>query len=207
MFSFHYKPTIEAMPMPFSLRIRTPRPFIRSLRRTIPLLAVLFLLLPSGLHAQTWHSIGTATAANGPEEFPTPFANYYVGQRMQSIYLASELTSAGFSAGDVISSIRWEVTDVQGCGLLNDYTIRLANTNLSTLSGFQVFPGGGVVTTPIDYTPTLGDNVLTGAVCARVRRPTSLGAERARSRYRAAIGRPNGFHQDRILGSVFGRSV
>ncbi|HMN05626.1 MAG TPA: PKD domain-containing protein [Flavobacteriales bacterium] len=110
--------------------------------------------------AQNWHTVGTATAANANDEFPTPFANHFVGQRMQSIYLASELSAAGLNAGDEISSISWNVADVQGCGVLNDYTVRIAHTTATTLSGFLVFPSNGASTTPVDYQPVLGDNTF-----------------------------------------------
>ncbi|MCO6481409.1 MAG: hypothetical protein J5I62_01310, partial [Flavobacteriales bacterium] len=116
------------------------------------------LALPRMAQAQTWHSIGSGTNLNTGTQYPSPFADYFAGLRMQSIYLASELSAAGLQAGDEISTIRWEVTALQGVDTLNDFTVRLAHTTLSTLSGFQVFPGGGVATTPIDYKPVLGMN-------------------------------------------------
>ena len=127
------------------------------------LLSILLLsasLVFTPAKAQDWHPVGTGTQTNGPNGIPAPFGDIYVGQRAQYIYLASELSAAGLSAGDPIVRLRWVVTAVNGSGILENYTLRIDSTEATSLSAFLPTPFGAV-TTPKDHQPVLGNNDFT----------------------------------------------
>ncbi len=46
-------------------------------------------------------TIGTGTIQNGPTDYPAPYGNWYWGARNQFLILASELSAAGLSAGNI----------------------------------------------------------------------------------------------------------
>jgi hypothetical protein len=48
-------------------------------------------------------AVGTGTVQNSPTDYPAPYGNWYWGARHQMLILASELTEAGLSAGDITS--------------------------------------------------------------------------------------------------------
>jgi hypothetical protein len=47
------------------------------------------------------HIVGTGTIQNSPFDYPAPYGNWYWGARHQMLILASELTAAGLSAGNI----------------------------------------------------------------------------------------------------------
>jgi hypothetical protein len=49
------------------------------------------------------HVIGNGTITNSPYDYPAPYGNWYWGARHQMLIPASELTSAGLSAGNINS--------------------------------------------------------------------------------------------------------
>lgn len=52
--------------------------------------------------------VGTGTLQNSPTDYPAPYGNWYWSARHQMLILASELTAAGLSAGE-ISSLAFDV--------------------------------------------------------------------------------------------------
>lgn len=127
------------------------------------LLATLLLsasLVITPAKAQDWHPVGTGTETNGPNGVPCPFGDIYAGQRAQYIYLASELSAAGLSAGDPIVRLRWVVLALNGSGMQENYTLRIDSTQATSLSGFLPTPAGAA-TTPKDHLPVVGNNDFT----------------------------------------------
>lgn len=119
-----------------------------------------FLFAPTSVRAQDWHPVGSGTSTNGANGIPCPFGDIYAGQRAQYVYLASELSAAGLSAGDSIVRVRWVVTALNGSGLHENYTIQIGATTATSLSGFLETPAGAS-TTPRDHQPTMGHNDFT----------------------------------------------
>jgi hypothetical protein len=131
-----------------------------------PALKVLFAVIITycmafspGLQAQNIITIGTGTGSNSGSTYPTPYGNWYWGNRVQMIYRASELTAAGASAGTIFS-IAFNVTALNAVPALNDFEIKIKNSMTNDLSAaFET--GMTTVYTSNAYTPTMGWNIHT----------------------------------------------
>ena len=127
----------------------------------LPLLTTL-LLCVSGLFittAQTY-TIGADNGTNGALTYPTPFGDYYKTQRMQFLYLASELTAAGMTSG-YITEIGWDVVNLPGSvDITEDYTLKILSSGVSSLGLTTWEPGASVVWGPTDYLPVVGINTF-----------------------------------------------
>jgi PKD repeat protein len=105
-------------------------------------------------------AIGANNGSNGSEAYPAPIFDYYKTMRAQYLYLASEMTSAGMTAG-FIDEISWNVTNIPtGTGTTEDYTLKMLATELSTLSLTGWEEVASVVWGPGDYNPVLGANTF-----------------------------------------------
>lgn len=119
--------------------------------------AAVILLGASSAMAQTY-TIGTNSGSNGTTSAPAPMQDFYKQSRAQYLYLASELSAAGMSAGD-ITSLAWTVTqpyiitDLDG-GKIEGYTIKIGTTATSSLGTTTWESGASVVWGPTDYTPS-----------------------------------------------------
>ena len=123
-------------------------------------LAILALTLSIGgiLSAQTLVNIGSGTAVNTTTGVPTPYGTFYKNFRQQYLILASELNDAGGGAGD-ITSIAFNVSNLNNCSPMPNYTIRLKHTTQTTLTTtFEVGDYTTVWTAP-EFMPTTGWNV------------------------------------------------
>jgi hypothetical protein len=88
--------------------------------------------LQSGNSSQSY-TIGNGTEANTGYSYPTPFADYYWGTRQQYLILASELTAQGMVAGP-ISSLAFNVSALNACPTLSDYSLKIGMTALGQLT-------------------------------------------------------------------------
>ncbi|MBC8457278.1 MAG: carboxypeptidase regulatory-like domain-containing protein, partial [Deltaproteobacteria bacterium] len=86
-------------------------------------------------------TLGTSTVTQSH-----PYNTYWHDSRTQMLYLASEITAAGGSSGE-ISWIAYYVTSY-ATQTMNGFKIRMLNTNLTSLSGFYL----GDMTTCYDGT-------------------------------------------------------
>ncbi|WP_044279130.1 carboxypeptidase regulatory-like domain-containing protein [Candidatus Cloacimonas acidaminovorans] len=123
-------------------------------------LAILALTLSIGgiLSAQTLVNIGSGTAVNTTTGVPTPYGTYYKNFHQQFLILASELNDAGGGAGD-ITSIAFNVSNLNNCSPMPNYTIRLKHTTQTTLTTtFEVGDYTTVWTAP-EFMPVTGWNV------------------------------------------------
>ncbi|MFL5743061.1 MAG: gliding motility-associated C-terminal domain-containing protein [Niastella sp.] len=129
------------------------------MRRGYLLLLLLFIAFQS--KAQVDIPIGTGTTGNDNQSYPCPIQDWFEGSRAQYLYQASELTAAGMGAG-TISSIKFNVLDVNGAGLSEKIVIRIGGTTVVTLStnSWDDFIGTPIETTPVDYQPVVGANVF-----------------------------------------------
>jgi len=126
------------------------------------------LLTASGGAAIKSAGFGTQAAQNsattGAGGYPAPYSVYYGGQRMQMLVLASELSAAGFVAGDQINNIQFAVASLGSNwgGTLTacqNFKVSIGTTSLTSLTSFQsglttVLPAG-------NYTPVAGINTNT----------------------------------------------
>ncbi|MBL0014145.1 MAG: hypothetical protein IPP30_10680 [Flavobacterium sp.] len=100
-------------------------------------------------------TIGTGVTLTSATAQPTAFCNRWPSYRMQTVYTAAELSSAGLSAGN-ITSMAFNIT-TPGDGLSNSgFEVKIGTTALSVLSGatFQSTTGYTTVFPSATYTHT-----------------------------------------------------
>lgn len=88
----------------------------------------------------------------------TPFSQYYESAKSQYLITAADLSAAGLTAGS-FASMAFNVTTKNSSSPFVGYTIRLANTTATSLSGF-VSTTFTTVFGPTNYTTASGSNVF-----------------------------------------------
>ncbi len=132
---------------------------MKNLFTRLSVFALLFVVAASA-HAQTY-TIGADNGSNTTTSYPTPFGDWYKTQRMQFLYLASELSAAGMVAGD-ITEIGWNIVAVDPTvNATEGYSLKIMSTGTSSLGLTTWEEGASVVWGPTDYTPTVGVNSFT----------------------------------------------
>lgn len=106
-------------------------------------------------NGSTTGTIGTGSNPGNPAWYPAIYGNQYEGSRHQVLVLASELTAAGFVAGN-INSVAYNVVSVQGASTLDGFTINMMHTTLTDL--MYVVLGAQTVMNPQTITLTPGWN-------------------------------------------------
>ena len=141
--------------MPNRLKIN----YITMKRLTLLATAILVFVSISNTKAQDY-TIGTDNGINGQFTYPTPFGDYFKTQRMQFLYLASELSAAGMTSG-FIDEIRWTVEALPGgIDQTEGYTVKMLSTGVSSLGLTTWEPGAMDVWGPENYTPVVGVNTF-----------------------------------------------
>jgi hypothetical protein len=126
---------------------------IKSIRLITAALLAFFPLL---LLSQTF-TIGTFDGENNSNSYPTPFGDRRENTRAQYLYLSSELTAAGATAGN-ITKVGFNVIDVTGVGVHENWTLKLLLTSSTTLTNGTWQAGATTLYGPVNYTPTVGLN-------------------------------------------------
>lgn len=109
-----------------------------------------------GSAPMAYYTLGTASSVNSGTSYPAPYGNWYWGAKNQFIILASELTAAGISAGD-LQSLAFEVTNANNCPPLDNFTLKVGlTTNNTVTSTWET--GLTTVYTNASYQPTVGWN-------------------------------------------------
>ncbi|MDF1675817.1 MAG: PKD domain-containing protein [Vicingaceae bacterium] len=116
-------------------------------------LILVVFVFSSNIHA-TPITIGTGTTTNTTTSYPAPYGNWYHGAKHQFLILASELSAAGMTAGN-INSLAFDVAQAQGTPL-QGFTIALKLTSTSTVSAFET--GLTTVYGPQTHTDVVGLN-------------------------------------------------
>src|SRR5215204_7413383 len=122
----------------------------------------LFLLLFVAINsfsalAQSTGVVGFDNGANGTYDYPWPIADFYYATHAQYLYTASELNIIGILPGSVITEIGWVVDASAIAGhLIEDYSISLLNTSVSTLNLASWESGATLVYGPQNYSYTSG---------------------------------------------------
>lgn len=125
------------------------------------------------------YSRRTATSSNacvgsGSVKSAYPFYSFYMDSRTDMLYLASEIYMGGGGVAGNISKIGFYIDSIYSTQTLNGFTIKMKNTSLTTLTGYEtagwttVYSGTYTVTgvgqTYIDLTTpfayTQGSNLL-----------------------------------------------
>lgn len=105
--------------------------------------------------------IGANNGSNGATGYPAPIFDYFKTSRAQYLYLASELTAAGMTAG-FIDELSWNVTVIPaGTNATEGYTIKMLSTTVSSLSVTGWEAGASLVWGPADYNAVVGTNLFT----------------------------------------------
>jgi hypothetical protein len=104
-------------------------------------------------------TLGTGTSFNTGTGYPTPYGNYYYGSKEQYLIRASEMTALGMPGGP-ISSIAFNVSNVNACPGLTGYYIKMAHTPNTALSSF-ITSGLTTVYNTTSYQPVNGWNTHT----------------------------------------------
>ena len=88
------------------------------------------------MEAGTAPSTGTYTIGTGTSSTAqySPYKGYWHDSHSQYIFTAAELTTAGLSAGDPISSMAWNVNTKSSTQVYSSFEIKLAHTTSSTSS-------------------------------------------------------------------------
>ncbi|HRZ50088.1 MAG TPA: hypothetical protein P5338_11910, partial [Bacteroidales bacterium] len=105
------------------------------------------------------YTLGTGTTVNTTTGYPTPYGNYYYGSKEQYLILASEMLALGMPGGP-ISSIAFNVSNVNACPGLNGFYIKMAHTTASALTSFTT-SGLNTVYNSNLYQPVVGWNTHT----------------------------------------------
>ena len=103
-------------------------------------------------------TIGTSVSTNSVTSYPAPYGNWYKNAKHQFLYTADELNTMGFMGGK-ITEIGWEITQVNGTTVYNDFTIRMGTTSSMALTDWE--SGLETVFTPQAVNVTTGYNMHT----------------------------------------------
>lgn len=120
------------------------------------LLLVLALGFAPVLDAQVV-TIGTGTILNTPYSYPAPYGNWWMGSRHQFLVRANELLLAGAQPGATLTSVAFDVAEVQGQPLTN-FEIRAGMTLATALNGTWITGLNQVLAPLPSYTPVAGWN-------------------------------------------------
>lgn len=122
--------------------------------------ALFFSIFPAFLFSQTY-TIGDSTGVNTSSTYPAPYGDQWESTRAQYLYLASELTTAGVTAGN-ITRLGFKVVNVGSSGVHENWTLKMLLTTSVTLTN-GTWQNSGITTVfgPVDYTPAVGLNEYT----------------------------------------------
>ncbi len=102
----------------------------------------------------------TATFGSNNTPLTQPFRGQFSDSRTQMVYLASELTAAGFKAGN-ITALGFNVLTKASTAPYNGFTIKMKNSSTTTLAGGAFESGAVTVYGPVDYSTVAGANNFT----------------------------------------------
>ncbi len=104
--------------------------------------------------------IGQGTATNSATVSPTPYGTFYKNFRQQYLYKADDIYAAGGAPG-LITALAFNVTSVNNCSPMPNYTIKVKHTDQTQLT--TTFETGEYTTVwnSASYLPTAGWNIHT----------------------------------------------
>jgi len=117
---------------------------------------VFFLVCVNSITAQDF-TVGTGTETNDNTTFPCPLPGGVEGSRAQYLFRASELQAAGITRG-FITGLKVDVLDLNNCGYIRQYTIKMGTTTTTTLSATKWEPTPSVYYSSAGIVPNDGIN-------------------------------------------------
>ena len=102
------------------------------------------------------NTLGTGTSTNTATTFPTPYGNYYWGNKEQYLITATELTALGAVAGP-ITQLSFNVSAVNSCPGLSNFYIQITHSTASIMTGWVTGNFTSVYSVPT-YQPVNGWN-------------------------------------------------
>ena len=121
------------------------------------------LLFSINTRAQITYNIGSATSTSSSSAMPCPLQDYNEASRSQYLYLASELSAAGMTVGNILG-VKFNVTALNGfSGSIENYTIKIGDPTYGLNNWYHFNQPGFALNTvfgPVDYVPTLGINTF-----------------------------------------------
>ena len=103
--------------------------------------------------------VGTGIIENTSTSYPAPYGNWYEGAKHQFLFLASELSAAGLSAGN-INSLAFNATNLNGSDPYINFNIAIATTTITNITSFQT-TGFTTYYSAASYVPVVGVNTHT----------------------------------------------
>lgn len=100
--------------------------------------------------------VGSGIAVNTNTSWPAPYGNWYKNAKHQFLYTAAELNALGVNGG-TITSLAFNVTQINGTTTYYSYTIRIGCSSLTSLTTWQ--SGLTTVFNPKTHNVTVGWNV------------------------------------------------
>ncbi len=117
----------------------------------------------AGVSTQLYAALPTTVAQitngnvlNTTTTYPAPYGNWYGGARHQMLILASELTAAGLTAGN-LSGLTFQITNIGTSAPLQNFTIEMMPTTTTSITSWQTGSFQTVYTNAL-YTPVVGVN-------------------------------------------------
>jgi hypothetical protein len=98
--------------------------------------------------------------ANQFTNYPAPYGGFSESAKHQILITASELSASGMTNGSEITSLAFNVAILGASGMHNNFTLKLAPTNVSVLTSW-ITSGFTTVYGPVNYQPVAGSNVHT----------------------------------------------
>ncbi|MCK5788204.1 MAG: T9SS type A sorting domain-containing protein, partial [Chlamydiia bacterium] len=80
--------------------------------------------------------IGTGSTSNSSQSYPSPYANYYWGNKEQYLILASEIIALGGSAGP-ISELAFDVASPNSCPNLQNFEMKIGASSQASLTTYE----------------------------------------------------------------------
>ncbi|MES2761039.1 MAG: gliding motility-associated C-terminal domain-containing protein [Bacteroidota bacterium] len=88
-------------------------------------------------------TIGNGVMTNSSTDYPAIYSNWYKNARHQILYTASELLAAGILPGK-ISSLAWNITQINGTTTYPNFSIKMKCTNVNDLGVSTAFDNTGL---------------------------------------------------------------
>ncbi|MEI6436841.1 MAG: T9SS type A sorting domain-containing protein, partial [Bacteroidota bacterium] len=139
--------------------------------------------------------IGTGTIQNTSTSWPAPYGFYWNSSKHQMLILASELTAAGVSAGN-INSLSFDVVSVGTCGPMPGFTMKMAHSAVAALTTTFETTGLSTVFGPVTYQPVVGINTHTFTAPFIWNGTSNIIVEVCFSNY------PNGYTQNAVMNQT-----
>jgi photosystem II stability/assembly factor-like uncharacterized protein len=89
-----------------------------------------------GTYARRMTTDPNPCIGNGTVKTPYPFYSFYMDSRTDMLYLASEIFAGGGLTGNILK-VGFYIDSVFNSQVLNGFTIKLKNSNLTTLTGYE----------------------------------------------------------------------